>query len=563
VIVGLRTCAQAARAAGLTGGVQLAGKPQPDGTPTLSRLVYVGANFEAHRAAAESVSVLFELYDGDADSYAATGSPGAQLPSGWVVTATKFEVEWPTDGAGAGLVRAHFGARRKAFNWGLARVKADLDAKAADPEHESVGWDLGSLRKAWNRAKDDVAPWWAENSKECYSAGLADLAQALSNWSASRNGARKGRRVGFPRFQSARRDPGRVRFTTGTMRVENDRRTITVPVIGGLRSMENTRRLQRHLASGRARILNMTLSQRWGRLFVSVGYALRTSDTARTPTQPAVRAGVDLGVRTLATVATRDVVTGAETVVEYENPAPLKATLAARRRAGRQLSRRIPGSHGHRAAKAKLTRLDRRCVHLRREATHQLTTELSSEYGHVVIEDLDIAAMKRSMGRRAFRRSVSDAAMGLVRPQLAYKTVRHGATLTVADRWFPSSQIHHGCFQPDGSLCQLESKRDSGKIKLDKILRCPITGEAVDRDINAARNLRDWPDKPVDAQSGRRPRPSAVPETALETAARTVGTTDGLGSSRKTARKTVAASSEGRTKAARARSVEEPRKRSA
>lgn len=138
MIVGLRTCAQAARAAGLTGGVQLAGKPQPDGTPTLSRLVYVGANFEAHRAAAESVSVLFELYDGDADSYAATGSPGAQLPSGWVVTATKFEVEWPTDGAGAGLVRAHFGARRKAFNWGLARVKADLDAKAADPEHESV-----------------------------------------------------------------------------------------------------------------------------------------------------------------------------------------------------------------------------------------------------------------------------------------------------------------------------------------------------------------------------------------------------------------------------------------
>ncbi len=27
------------------------------------------------------------------------------------------------------------GARRKAFNWGLAQVKADLDAKAADPAH--------------------------------------------------------------------------------------------------------------------------------------------------------------------------------------------------------------------------------------------------------------------------------------------------------------------------------------------------------------------------------------------------------------------------------------------
>jgi putative transposase len=409
MIVALRTRGQAAKVADATGGAQLPGKPKSDGTVVLSRYVDVGADFEPHRAVVESVSVLFELYDGDAGSYAATGSPGVQLPTGWMVTAAKFEVQWPSDEDRAGLVRSHFGARRKAFNWGLDRVKADLDAKSVDPEHESVGWDLGSLRKAWNRAKHEVAPWWATNSKECYSSGLADLAQALSNWSASKNGKRRGRRVGFPRFTSARRDPGRVRFSTGTMRVEDDRRTITVPVIGALRAKENTRRVQRHIASGRAHVLNMTLSQRWGRLFVSIGYALRTPDTASTPTQPTVVAGVDLGVRTLATVATLDTATGAESVVEYENPAPLKATLVARRRAGREISRRIPGSRGHRAAKAKLTRLDRRCLHLRREAAHRLTTDLAGTYGHIVIEDLDVAAMKRSMGRRAYRRAVSDA----------------------------------------------------------------------------------------------------------------------------------------------------------
>lgn len=395
--------------------------------------------------------MLFELYDGDADSYVQTGSPGAPSPTGWTVTAAKFEVEWPAEPQRAGLVRSHFGARRKAFNWGLAKVKADLDAKAVDSEHESVGWDLSSLRWAWNRAKDEVAPWWAENSKEAYSSGLADLARALDSWSASRNGTRRGRRMGFPRFKSARRDAGRVRFTTGTMRVEPDRRTITVPVIGGLRSKENTRRVQRHVATGRARILNMTLSQRWGRLFLSISYALRTPATQPAVAQPSVIAGIDLGVRTLATVATRDTITGQQHITEYPNPAPLKATLAARRRAGREVSRRIPGSRGHRAAKAKLTRLDRRCVHLRREAAHQLTTELAGSYGHIVIEDLDMAAMKRSMGRRAYRRAVSDAAMGVVRSMLAYKTARHGAVLTVADRWFPSSQIHHGCTTPDGT----------------------------------------------------------------------------------------------------------------
>ena len=489
MIVGMRTRGQAAKIAADTGGAHLVGKPKRDGTPRLSRYVDVGGDFEAHRAAVESVSVLFGLYDGDADGYAQTGSPGEPLPTGWTVAAAKFEVEWPTEPSRAALVRSHFGARRKAFNWGLAQVKADLDAKAVEPSHESVRWDLGSLRWAWNRAKDDVAPWWADNSKEAYSSGLADLARALDNWSASKIGTRKGRRVGFPRFKSARRDRGRVRFTTGTMRLEGDRRTITVPVIGGLRSKENTRRLQRQVDTGRARILNMTLSQRWGRLFVSIGYALRMPATARTVTEPTVVAGVDLGVRTLATVATMDTATGAETLTEYPNPAPLKATLAARRRAGRELSRRIPGSRGHRAAKAKLSRLDRRCVHLRREATHQLTTELAGTYGHIVIEDLDVAAMKRGMGRRAYRRAVSDAAMGAVRPLLAYKTARYGGELVVADRWFPSSQIHHGCTAPDGTPCRL-----IGRGRIDKLLVCPQTGHLVDRDRNAARNLRDWPD---------------------------------------------------------------------
>ena len=95
--------------------------------------------------------MLFELYGGDGGGYAATGVLGEKLASGWMVTAAKFEVDWPSDVARSGLVRSHFGARRKAFNWGLARVKADLDAMSADPGHESVDWDLGSLRKAWNQ----------------------------------------------------------------------------------------------------------------------------------------------------------------------------------------------------------------------------------------------------------------------------------------------------------------------------------------------------------------------------------------------------------------------------
>ena len=398
------------------------------------------------------------------------------IPDGWVARGFTFEVAWPADPGAVARIHSHFGARRFAYNWALAQAKADLDVKKADPAHESVPWNLYALRKQFNAEKHAIAPWWGENSKEAYATGIADLCVALKNWSDSRSGRRAGRKVGFPRFRSRRKDQARVRFSTGSIRTEPDRRTITLPVVGPLRSLENTRRLERLVATGKARILSATLSERWGRLSVSFS-CLVEAHPYPAPTTGG-RAGVDLGLRVLATVAD-----DAGTITHVPNPAPLRATLAERRRVGRQLSRRIPGSNGHRAAKAKLARLDRRVVHLRREAAHQLTSWLAGTYSEVVIEDLHLAAMKKSMGRRAFRRAVSDAALGQIRPQLAYKMAWRGGVLTVADRWFASSQVHHGCG------CRLIEPR-----KLAKQLVCAATGELVDRDDNAAVNLRDWPD---------------------------------------------------------------------
>jgi putative transposase len=465
MIVEMRTRVQAARVAEITGGTLL----HDDQGRSMNKVAL--DDFEVHREAVESVSVLFRLFD----------DHGTEVPSGWVLTGATFEVEWPHEHERRLLIWSHFGARRFVKNWVLAQVKADLDAKKKDLSHASVPWTLRALRKRWNEVKGEMAPWWDKNSKECYSAGIADAVAALDNWSKSKRGKRKGKRVGFPRFESKKRAQNRVRFTTGAMRLESDRRHITLPVVGILRSKENTRRVERHVAGGNARIFSMTLLERWGRLFISVQYAVRmkvVSPTGRAPAKPDARAGVDLGLRVLAMIADTD-----GNVIEVPNPAPLRATLAERRRTGRELSRRISGSRGHRRAKAKLVRLDRRTVCVRREAIHQLTRWLVDTYGEIVIEDLDLAAMKRSMGRRAFRRSVSDAGLGAIRPTLAYKAERSRTHLITADRFFASSKIHHGC---GGNL--------TGP-KLAKRLTCKTCHMKVDRDVNAAKNLRDWPER--------------------------------------------------------------------
>jgi len=372
-------------------------------------------------------------------------------------------------------------ARRFAYNWTLDQIKQNLQARQDNPSVAPLAWNFYKLRKQWNQAKHEVALWWRACSKESYASGIADLVQALNNWSDAKQGRRRGGRVGFPRFKSRRRDHGRVRFTTGAMRLEPDRRHLVVPVIGRLRCKENTRQLQRLVAKGRARILSMTLSERGGRLGAGgrlvVSVQTIVAQQPRRPAEPAGRCGIDLGIGTEWAVIAH----GDGTIERVAHPAPWREVQQQQRRVARQRSRRIVGSRGHRHATAKRALLDRRAANLRREAIHTLTTRLARRYGTIVVEDLDVAAMARGMGRRGFRRSVAQAGIGRIRPAFAYKCPQQGGTLVVADRWFASSKTHHGC---GGRKADLQLG--------DRSWVCPVCGQVVDRNANAALNLHDW-----------------------------------------------------------------------
>ena len=60
---------------------------------------------------------------------------------------------------------SHCGAARVAYNWGLHLVQERLAQRRVDSTTQ-VPWTLPELRREWNQAKRQVAPWWAENSKE-------------------------------------------------------------------------------------------------------------------------------------------------------------------------------------------------------------------------------------------------------------------------------------------------------------------------------------------------------------------------------------------------------------
>lgn len=397
---------------------------------------------------------------------------------GFTVQAYQFALE-PT-AAQAEALRSHCGAQRKAYNWGLARVTANLGQREAErsygvPEDEmtpSLNWSAYSLRKDWNVAKHEVAPWWADNSKEAYASGLANLAEGLSNWNASRNGQRTGPKMRFPRFKSAKRSTPSCTFTTGQFGLINtDRRHVQLPRIGAVRTGESTRKLARRLHNDTARILTATVSYRRGRWYVSFQAEVGRDQPESATVGGAV--GVDLGVKDLAVLSTGE---------HVPNPKHLDAAQRELRRLQRQASRRwTPGWKPHEQSNRwhqtqdRIRRLHSYVANARTGGLHQLSTRLTAEFDTIVIEDLNVAAMVRS---RTLSRSIADVGMGELRRQIGYKTTWNGRELVVADRWYPSSKTCSGC----GVV--------KTKLRLsERTFHCDACGLSLDRDYNAARNL--------------------------------------------------------------------------
>jgi putative transposase len=402
-----------------------------------------------------------------------------EVPEGWCVQAFRFTLD-PTDEQAGALAR-HFGARRKAYNWTVATLKADIDAWNATGVVEAAKPSLQGLRKRWNTVKDEVCVntqtggvWWPQCSKEAYADGITGAVRGYWNWQQSRAGNRAGKRVGFPRFKKKGRDQDRVTFTTGAMRVESDRRHVTLPVIGSVRTQENTRRVERLIRAGRARVLAISVRRNGSRLDASIRVLVQR------PQQPSValpgsRVGVDVGVRRLATVATAE---GA-VIERVENPRPLEAALRELRHVSRARSRCTKGSRRYRQRTSELSRLHRRVNDVRTHHLHVLTTRLAKTHGRIVVEGLDAAGMLRQKGlagARARRRGLSDSALGTPRRHLSYKTDWCGSALVVADRWFPSSKTCEACGH----------RQDIGWAEHWQCDGCSVTHQ---RDDNAAVNL--------------------------------------------------------------------------
>ena len=387
----------------------------------------------------------------------------------------------------------------------------------------------------WPETERYSEPWLHSINSRVLDSGLLNAGKAWKNYKESLMHLRAGARMGVPRRKrkgvsrdsfTVDRDPnndevgaygtpykkGTPEFTRRTAQLKRrgikatptieDYRHVRLSHLGVIRTHNTTKPLVKAVCAG-ANVKSYTVSRAADRWYVSI--LVKLSRTPVTPTRAqrsAGAVGVDLGVRYLAALSDEQ---APQRFAQYpsleftDNGAPTLANPRWARTAEKRLVRlqralaRAQKGSKRRARIVQQIARHHHLVALRRESgLHQVSKRLSTGYTLIGLEDLAVAGMtasaagtveapgKRVRQKAGLNRSILDAAFGTLRRQLEYKSGWYGSQVQIIDRFFASSQTCSAC----GARV---------KTKLDlrvRVFECAACGVRIDRDVNAARNIR-------------------------------------------------------------------------
>lgn len=339
------------------------------------------------------------------------------------------------------------GCARVAFNWGLAEWKRQY---AAGEKPSAFG-----LKHRFNALKREQFPYMLDVTKCAPERAFVNLGKAFNGF--FRN-IKAGRKPGYPRFKR--------RGLRDSFYVANDQFTlngkrIRIPKLGWVRMRERFR-------FNGDKIMSATISRTAGHWSVSIQVERDLGDV---PQATGLALGIDVGIKNIAVTSDGRV---------FANRRSTRRFAGRLRLAQKRVSRRQKGSKNRRKAVAKLATVHERIANVRRDTLHKSSTDAITKAGlisMIVLEDLNVAGMLKN---HRIAKALSDASVSELHRQIVYKAAQRGIRVLRADRFFPSSKMCSDC----GAL-----KAELGLGERDYV--CQGCGLSIDRDLNAAINLRN------------------------------------------------------------------------
>lgn len=334
------------------------------------------------------------------------------------------------------------GARRFVYNWALASRKEHYQVYGKTLTRTALSSLLTQLKRQPGMS------WLRDCDSQLLQQALIDCDRAYRNFFAHR--------ARFPTFRS-RKHPYQSFRIPQRVRVDDGR--CYIPKIGWVR----IRQSQPVEGTTKSATFKQDPCGYW---HVTLTAEFELPDAPLPPADPERVVGLDLGLKDLAVTSEGE---------RVAPPKPYRRQAHKLARAQRARSRKRRGSRNRGKARVKVARIHQKIRNQRRDHLHKLTTLLVDTHDGVCIEDLNV----QGLAKTKLAKSVLDAGWGELRQMLYYKCRWKRKPLAIIDRWFPSSKQCHAC----GTIHEELTLADRSWV-------CAGCGTVVDRDLNAARNIR-------------------------------------------------------------------------
>ena len=259
---------------------------------------------------------------------------------------------------------------------------------------------------------------------------------------------------GFPTFK--KRSDNQSYSVVGNVKIEDNK--IKFPKLGLLK-MKGLREFS-------GEIKTATLSRnKAGQYFISfcINDIFKVNKTKNISSS----VGVDVGIKSMAVCSNGDTFISPNTLKEIENKLKFYQ---------RKLANSVKGSRKFKTWKLKIAILWNRITNIKKDFLHKLSNNLVKNHDLIIVEDLRIANMLKN---HKLAKAISNMSWGEFFRQLEYKCDLYGKNFVKVD----ARQTSQKC-----SNCGFVNK----ELTLsDRIWKCPSCHEELDRDLNAALNIKN------------------------------------------------------------------------
>ena len=307
--------------------------------------------------------------------------------------------------------------------------------------------------------KDDNFAWLREQNTKVLKQAVIDMLDAYKRFFKQH--------TGYPKFKSKKDNKQSCRFELGAI----SKRNVYTDYKLSLANIKNVKfrcnkKYAEYLQRHKENIRQATLTRLpCGEYYLSI---LIDGDLTHKVKESHHIIGIDLGVKDFIVTSDGEV---------FENLHFKKSESKKLIKIQKQLSRKQNGSNNKNKARIKLAKLYKRITDKKQYYLHQVSNYLIDENQVICMEDLNVSGMLRN---HKLAGSIQELNFGEFRRMLEYKANWYGRELIFVDRFYPSSKTCNHCGYVNKNL----------KLS-DRQWVCPDCGEIIERDYNAALNIRD------------------------------------------------------------------------